>query len=84
MVRALREAARQRIFGYDTLQQEDKIASIARIAQIDPETLALSMNVDVHRRAHDFKNAIALLNTARVRVLGHDYRQANRAAHEPE
>lgn len=76
MVRALREAARQRIFGYDTLQQEDKIAAIARIAQVDPEALALSMDVGVHRRAQDFKNAVALLNTARVRVLHHDYRQA--------
>lgn len=75
MVRALREAARQRIFGYDSLQQEDKIAAIARIAQIDAEALTHSMNVDVHRRAQDFKNAIALLNTARLRVLHHERRQ---------
>jgi hypothetical protein len=77
MVRALREAARQRIPRYEQMPHGERVAAIAHIAQIDPELLAHSMNHTGHRRAQDFKNTIALLNAARARVLRHEHRQSS-------
>lgn len=77
MVRALEEAALLRIPRYELLPRDEKIAAIARVAQVDTELLAQSMNFGGHRRAPDFKNTIAILNGARDKVLRHDRRHAS-------
>lgn len=76
MVRALDEAARLRIPRYELLSKQEQVAAIARVTQLDPEQLAHSVNFRGPRRAHDFKNTIALLNDARAKVLRHDRRHA--------
>lgn len=69
MVRALHEAARLRIPKYEGMTPEDRIEAVARIAQLAPEQLAETINFSGQRRPHDFKNAVALLDIARSRVI---------------
>ncbi len=72
MVRALHEAARHRIPSYESLPMEDRMAAIARIAQLDADSLAETVNFKGSRSHHEFKQAIALLDTARAEVLARD------------
>ncbi len=72
MVRAVHEAARLRIPGYERMPAGERITSIARVARLDAEKLAETVNYSGERRPHDFKNAIALLDTARSRVIAFD------------
>ncbi len=71
MVRALQEAARLRIPSYETLSRDDQIDAIARLSGIDAESLAGTLNFSGKRRPHEFKNAMALLDSARNKVLAH-------------
>lgn len=71
MVRALHEAARQRVANYEALARDEQISAIARLANIEADILAETMNFSGRRRAHEFKNAIALLDNARLHVLAH-------------
>jgi hypothetical protein len=78
MVRALHEAARQRVANYEALSRDEQIAAIARLASIEADVLAQTMNFSGRRRSHEFKNAIALLDKARLHVLAHGSAQALR------
>lgn len=69
MVRALHEAARMRIPAYESMPPDERVATIARIAGLEPEHLAETVNFSGRRRPHEFKNAIALLDTARSRMM---------------
>jgi len=77
MVRALHEAARQRVGNYEALSRDEQISAIARLASLDADALAETMNFSGRRRSHEFKNAIALLDSARVSVLAHGSAQAS-------
>ena len=74
MVRALHEAAGHRIPNYVSLSRDDQVAAIARLSAIDADRLAETMNFRGRRRPHEFKNAMALLETARTKVLAHGSR----------
>jgi hypothetical protein len=76
MVRALHEAARQRVGNYEALSRDEQISAIARLASLDADALAETMNFSGRRRSHEFKNAIALLDRARVQVIAHGSTQA--------
>lgn len=72
MARALHEAARQRIPGYEGLHSDERIEALAKLAGVDAERLAETINYSGKRSHHEFKNAIALLDTARAKVIAHD------------
>ncbi len=76
MVRALHEAARQRVANYEALSRDEQISAIARLASLDADALAETMNFSGRRRSHEFKNAIELLDSARLHVLAHGSAQA--------
>jgi hypothetical protein len=78
MVRALHEAARLRVANYEALSREEQISAIARLASLDADALAETMNFSGRRRSHEFKNAIELLDSARLHVLAHGSAQASK------
>ena len=78
MVRALHEAARQRVASYEALSRDEQISAIARLAGLDADALAETMNFSGRRRSHEFKNAIELMDSARLRVLAHGSVQASK------
>jgi len=68
-VRALQEAARRRIAGYERMAQDDRIAAIARKTGLEHEALASALNHLGARRKADLAQTIALVETARRRIL---------------
>jgi hypothetical protein len=71
MVNALHEAARQRIARYERLSTPDRLAAIAKIAGIDADRLAQTVNFSGKRSPHEFRNAIELLDRARAAIIAH-------------
>ncbi len=69
MVRALHEAARRRIPGYASLPVPDQIEAIARIAGIDSESLAMTINHSGARSATELRNAVMALELTRRKLL---------------
>jgi hypothetical protein len=67
--RALQEAARRRIAGYDALAQPERIAAIAAATGLDAEALASAINHSGPGRTADLAHTIALLENARRRLL---------------
>jgi hypothetical protein len=68
-VRALQEAAARRIVRYRALPHEERIAAIAQRARLDQETLTTAINHTGARRSAELAHTIALLETARRRLL---------------
>ena len=84
MVRALFDAARLRVPHYDRLSQTDRIAAIARLADVDAEALAETVHFHGRRTRHEFKHAVALLDRARSRLVANGVRHWRVAAPFPE
>ena len=70
-VRALDEAARRRVAGYATLTANPRTEALARLTNLDPEALASAIYHPRTRRAEELGTTIALLETARRRLLTH-------------
>lgn len=68
-LRALGEAATRRIPGYGTLTSDQRITALERATGVDAQTLAGAMFTGGHRRPHDLKQAIALIESLRRRLL---------------
>lgn len=68
VVRAVDDAARARIAGYVRLSPEQRAAAIARIADVDPQTLAAAL-YDPELRPERLRTTIAQLEAARRRLL---------------
>jgi len=68
-VRALEEAARRRLAGYAGLARADRVEAIARATGVDHDALTEAMNNTGSRRARDLAHTLALLETARRRIL---------------
>jgi hypothetical protein len=88
VVRALFEAARRHIPGFDRLAPRQRIEAIARIAKLDADTLAHAVDAGDLRRPAEFRRVIALLESVRRRVAAYDARstanqQTNRPDHSP-
>ena len=66
--RALHEAAQRHVRGYSGLQNEARIAAIARSTGLDEDALAEAINYSGHRRAGELRKVIALLETARRNI----------------
>lgn len=69
-LRALVEAARARLQGYDALMPDDRAAAIAAATRLDAPTLARAMAIDQSPAARRHPSAaLSLLETARRRLL---------------
>lgn len=65
MVRALHEAARLRIPGYERMKHQERVAAIARITGVDADELSAEMHAIRHPHGRDLKPAVALIDVAR-------------------
>lgn len=68
MVRAVHEAAARRIPAYTRLHAGERIDAISKLAGVDAERLAATINYSGPRRPHDLKRDIALLDETRERL----------------
>jgi hypothetical protein len=68
-VRALGEAARRRIRGYENLSSDERSAAVARLSGFEPDRLSAAINFTGARRSHELRAVIALLESARRRIL---------------
>jgi len=68
-IRALNEAARQRIPGYESMPHGERVAVIAQKSGLEPDALAAAINHAGPRRGAELAHTIALLETARRRIL---------------
>jgi hypothetical protein len=69
VVRALNEAVSRRIPGYAHLPPQEQTAALARLTGFEGGSLAAAVHHLASRRADRLRNALALLETARRRVL---------------
>jgi hypothetical protein len=73
-VRALDEAARRRIGGYAHMEAEARAATLARLTGLGPAALAAALHHPRTSRPHELRGTIALLETARRRLLVKEYK----------
>lgn len=69
MVRAVREAAVRRLPGYDRMSAEDRIAALAKLTGVLASELGPAINSSGARSPHELRNVIAVLETARRRLI---------------
>jgi hypothetical protein len=67
--RALRDAALKRQASYDRLTAEQRIAALVKLSSVPAEELGPALHFTGARSAHELRNAIAVLETARRRIL---------------
>jgi hypothetical protein len=68
-VRALRDAAIRRVPAYDRLSSEERVAAVANASGVTREELAPALNFSGSRSSHELRQAIAVLETARRRLM---------------
>lgn len=68
-LRALQRAARQRIARFDQMTQDQRIAALAKATELDADKLAQAINYQGARHTHELQQALALIETARRRLL---------------
>jgi hypothetical protein len=68
-VRALDEAAQRRISAYRRMPVNERIEAVARLAGLDASALGPAVNHHGPRRPHELRQALALIETARRRIL---------------
>ncbi len=68
-LRALRDAAIRRFPSYDNMPSAERVAAIAKASGISEVDLAPAMNYAGPRNSHELRDAIAVLETARRRLL---------------
>jgi len=64
VLRALNEAAGRRLPRYDRLPVEERVATLARVAGLDPGELAQAMNYSGPRHSGELRRAVAVLEFA--------------------
>jgi hypothetical protein len=68
-VRALHEAAQRRVATYPRLSANERVEAVARLTGIDAATLGPAIHHSGPRRPHELRQAIALIESARRRIL---------------
>lgn len=68
-VRALNEAAQRAVRGWAALDARAQHKALARVAQVEPAAITHALQLPRTATAHDFAQAIALLETVRRRLL---------------
>jgi hypothetical protein len=76
-VRALDEAGLRRVPGYPGLPVKERMAALARMTGFEPNALADAIYHSRMRRPHELPGTIALLETARRRMLTGEPRSLN-------
>lgn len=69
MVRALRDAALRHLPAYDRMASNERVAAVAKLSGIPEDDLGPVLNHSGARSSHELRNAIAVLETARRRLL---------------
>jgi hypothetical protein len=67
--RALRDAALKRLASYDRLSSEQRVAALVKLSDVPAEELGPALHFTGARSAHELRNALAVLETARRRIL---------------
>lgn len=67
--RALRDAAVRRLPAYDHMASEDRVAALARASGLAADDLGPALHFSGSRSSHELRHAIAVLETARRRLL---------------
>jgi hypothetical protein len=67
--RALRDAAIRRFPRFDRMSSEERVATLAKASSLSPDDLGPAMNNSGMRSSQDLRQAIAVLETARRRLL---------------
>jgi hypothetical protein len=68
-VRSLDEAAQARLSAYRRMPADERIEAVARLAGLDASALGPAVNHSGPRRPHELRQALALIETARRRIL---------------
>jgi len=68
-VRALRDASLRHFPAWDRLSSGDRVASLARATGVAADDLGPALNFSGARGSHELRQAIAVLETARRRIL---------------
>ena len=68
-VRALRDAAIRRLPAYDRMSAADRIAALAKLTSISGDELGPALHYAGTRSSQELRNAIAMIETARRRIL---------------
>jgi len=68
-VRALNEAAQRRISAYHQLSTAERVEAVSRLSGIESAVLGPAIYLSAPRRSHELRQAIALIETARRRIL---------------
>ena len=68
-LRALRDAAIRRFPSYDDMPSAERVAAVAKASGISEVDLSPAMNYAGPRNSHELRDAIAVLETARRRLL---------------
>jgi hypothetical protein len=68
-VRALDEAARRRISAYRRMPVNERIEAVARLSGLEASVLGPAIHHSGPRRPHELRQALALIETARRRIL---------------
>lgn len=68
-VRALRDAAVHRLPAYDQMAGEERVAALARASGLESADLGRALDFPGTRNSHELRRAIAVLETARRRLL---------------
>ncbi|HLA70019.1 MAG TPA: DUF4350 domain-containing protein [Steroidobacteraceae bacterium] len=68
-VRALRDAVIRHLPAFDRMSSEERIAALATLSSIAGEELAPALNYSGTRSSHELRNAIAIIETARRRIM---------------
>ena len=76
-VRALDEAARRRIAGYEQLTAVDRTDAVARLTGIGGVALAAAVFNPRARRPHELRATVALIETARRRLIVYEARSSH-------
>jgi len=76
-VRALDEAARRRIAGYEQLTAVDRTDAVARLTGIGAVALAAAVFNPRARRPHELRATVALIETARRRLIVNEARSSH-------
>ena len=68
-VRALDEAAQRKVSAYRRLSSDERIEALSRLTGIEASALAPAVHFSGPRRAHELRQALALVESARRRIL---------------
>ena len=68
-VRALRDVAIRHLPAFERMSSEDRVAALARLSGLSGDDLGPAMNNSGARNSHELRNAIAIIETTRRKIL---------------